>query len=382
MHSLSKSRALLVLCGAAVAAMSAAPARAQQAWLVWTAGGKGVGSTQLVEIGASGPRVTASGAGLVVALPGRVWAVREAPVGVPVLNCACLTPSQLDQLDPDRPPPKCVSKTKYRALHLVDAHTGKSALVARAPRLLTAGEGAPGWSTELLGQVGPYLLAADYSWEMPCAAAHGGAAASFVAVDLVSGKPVELWAKGEQAQLAQVGSAKALTALTAAMRKDGLDGKVGADMANTLAVQAVSPAWDATGKLAPRFLYVLGWDYASGDGVWGSYSRSAWVQIPLTLQRFQGQPLLPAAVRQQFALQRQARRFGWSAVEPSQLDLVRRELTTPTAVVPSPPPPSAVPAAKSPAAAGSRPGSGRASSGARPAAGSRATPANTGRAPR
>lgn len=381
MQRIGRRQGILSLCVALAAGVHALPAQAQQAWLVWTAGGKGIGTTQLVEGGTSGPKVTASGAGLVVAVPGRVWAVREAQVAVPVLKCACLTPEQRERLDPDRPPAKCVTKAKYKTLHLVDAHTGKATLVARAPLLLTDGEGSPRWSTELLGQVGPYVLAADYSWEMPCAAAHGGGSASFVALDLVSGKSTELWAKGEQAQLARAGSAKALTALSAAMRKDGMDGKIEAEMANTLAVQALSPTWDAPGKLAPRYLYVLGWDFASGDGVWGSYSRSAWVQIPHTIKRFQDQPLLPLAVRQQFALLPQARRFGWSAVESSQLELVRRELTTPTPVAPAKVTPSPAGGAKPVAPKATRPG-GRAGTDARASPGGRAVPVNTGRAPR
>ncbi len=376
---------LIMAMGAVLAAVStaaAAPAVAQQAWLVWTAGGKGIGATRLVELSAAGPAVTASGEGLVVAVPGRVWAVREAAVAVPVLKCSCLSAQQRDSYDPDRPPAKCVSKANYKALHLIDAYTGKSTPVARPPSLLTADEGAPSWSTELLGQVGPYVLAADYSWEMPCMAAHGGGAASFVALDLIAGKPVELWGKAEQAQLARAGRDKALAALAAAMRKDGLDGKVEAAMADTLAVQALSPTWDGAGKLAPRFLFVLGWDYASGDSVWGSYSRAAWVQVPFAIKRFQGQPLLPLAVRQQFALQPEARRFGWSAVEPAQLALVRKELTTPTAVAPAKPSPAAAPAASPAAPKTDRPGGSRPATQARPASGSRTAPVNTGRAPR
>lgn len=365
-----------------VTALPPVPAFAQQAWLVWTAGGKGLGQTQLVELSASGPKVTASGIGLVVAVPGRVWAVREAPVAVPLLNCACLTPAQRESYDPGRPPAQCVSKVQYKALHLVDVHTGRGTLLARPPTLLTHDQGAVGWSAELLGQVGPYVMTADYSWEMPCLAAHGGSSASFVTTDLVAGKPLDIWTKSDQLQLIRAGGAKALAALSAAMRKAGLDGKIEPEMAKTLAVQALSPTWDTAGKLAPRYLFVLGWDYASSDNVWGSYSRAAWVQIPYTIERLQGQPLLPLAVRHQFAQQAQARRFGWSAVEPAQLDLVRRELAKPTPVTPAKPSPAAAPSPKLAAPQAARPSAGRPGAAAHPGGGARVTPIPTGRAPR
>lgn len=358
--------------GAALASVVAVPSvQAQQSYLVWTAGGKGLGQTQLVELGAAGPKVTASGAGLVVAMPGRVWAVREAMMAVPLLRCACLTAAQRDRYDPDRPPAHCVSQVKRKALHLVDAQTGTSRVLVRPPNLLTQDEGTAGWSAEMLGQVGPYLLAASYSWESPCQAAHGGSSASFVALDLVSGQPVDIWAKGEQAELVRVGGAKAMAALSAAMRKQGLDGKVEATMANTLAVQALFPAWDAAGQLSPRYLFVLGWDYASGDNLWGSYSRSVWVQVPYAISRLQGQPLLPQAVRHQLALQTQARRFGWSAVQPAQLGLVRRELVTPTPVSTAKP---ATAGPSVPKPTGGQP--------ARPTNGARAQPSHSLRAPR
>lgn len=377
-----RRRAVALLSFVAVWLQGAAlpEALAQEAWLVWTAPGKGLGSTQLVDMTAQGPQVVASAAGWVAALPGRVWSLRQTNVAVPVVQCACLSEAERDAYNPEKPPARCVRKKSFAALQLVDARTGKARLVAEPPALLSAEEGEASWRTELLGQVGPYLLAAHYTWDSPCMAAHGGAAATFVAVDLRTAKPVALWSEAEAAALLRGGRGKALAAMEAALKKQGDGGGLVADMADTLTVQAVSPLWDGAGRLQPRWLFVLGWDFASSDGVWGSYSRSAWVQIPQGIKAFENQPLLPLAVRSQFAAAAKgptpARRFGWSAVQADQRQEVLAALAGKGAaavVEPSAAPPKPIAAAK-PSAPG-QPGTR-----AKPQAKAAALP-NSGRAP-
>ena len=363
----------------------ATPALAQESWLVWTAPGKGLGQTQLLEMTAMGPQVAASGAGFVAAHGSRLWSVRAVTVQLAVVSCDCLTPAERDVYNPDKPPPRCVSKKPFQSLQLVDVQTGKAKLVAPAPAYLSVEEGEPSWRIELLGQVGQYMLAAEYTWESPCMAAHGGAAAAFVTLDLATGKAVELWGKAEHDQLVRAGRDKALSAFREALKKAGEDGRMVDEMADTLSVQAVSPVWDAAGRLQPRWLYVLGWDYASSDGVWGSYSRGVWVQIAQKLKRFANQPLLPLPVRLHLAAQAKAdpppRRFGWSTVQEAQIALAKAALA---GKGPEPELEKAAPKAKrkvqEPAGSGRAPGAGagQRAPGGRASGGTRAAPASSG----
>lgn len=380
------ARSVLAVCAAlALPLAPATPALAQESWLVWTAPGKGLGQTQLLEMTAMGPQIAASGAGFVAAHGSRVWSVRAVTVQLPVIACGCLTASERDSYNPDKPPPRCVSKKPFQSLQLVDALSGKARLLAPAPAYLSAEEGEPSWRVELLGQVGQYMLAAEYTWESPCMAAHGGAAAAFIALDLASGKAVELWGKAEHDQLVRAGRDKALAAIREALKKGGEDGRMVDEMADTLSVQAVSPAWDAAGRLQPRWLYVVGWDYASGDGVWGSYSRSAWVQIAEKLKRFANQPLLPLPVRLHLAAQAKAdpppRRFGWSAVQEAQIALAKAALA---GKGPEPELEKSAPKAKrkvqEPVGSGRAPGAatGQRAPGGRASGGARATPGSSG----
>lgn len=363
----------------------ATPALAQESWLVWTAPGKGLGQSQLLEMTAMGPQIAASGAGFVAAHGSKVWSVRAVTVQLPVVACGCLTAAEREAYNPDRPPPRCVSKKPFQSLQLVDALTGKARLLAAPPAFLSAEEGEPTWRVELLGQVGQYMLAAEYAWESPCMAAHGGAAAAFVALDLASGKPVELWAKAEHDQLVRAGRDKALAAIREGLKKGGGDGRMVDEMADTLSVQAVSPAWDAAGRLQPRWLYVLGWDYASGDGVWGSYSRGAWLQIAQKLKRFANQPLLPLPVRLHLAAQTKAdpppRRFGWSAVQEAQLALAKAALAGKGAQAElEKPAPKAKRKVQEPVGSGRAPGAaaGQRAPGGRASGGARVAPASSG----
>lgn len=383
-------RALGAVCAALTLPLAlATPALAQEAWLVWTAPGKGLGQSQLLEMTAMGPQIAASSAGFVAAHGSRVWSVRPVTVQLPVVACGCLTAAERDSYNPDKPPPRCVSKKPFQSLQLVDALTGKARLLAPPPPHLSAEEGEPTWRIELLGQVGQYVLAQEYTWESPCMAAHGGAAAAFIALDLASGKAVDLWAKAEHDQLLRAGRDKALTAIREALKKAGEDGRMVDEMADTLSIQAVSPAWDAAGRLQPRWLYVIGWDYASGDGVWGSYSRGAWVQISQKLKRFANQPLLPLPVRLHLAALAKAdpppRRFGWSAVQEAQIALAKAALAGkgPEAELEKAAP-SVKRKVQDPVGSGRAPGagSGQRAPGGRAGSGTRASPAPTGRAGR
>lgn len=352
---------------------------------MWTAPGKGLGQTQLLEMTAMGPQVAASGAGFVAAHAAKVWSVRAVTVQLPVVACGCLTAAERDNYNPDKPPPRCVSKKPFQSLQLIDALTGKARLLASPPRSLSAEEGEPSWRVELLGQVGQYMLAAEYTWESPCMAAHGGSAAAFIALDLASGKAVDLWGKGEHDQLVRAGRDKALAAFREALKKAGEDGRMVDEMADTLSVQAVSPLWDAAGRLQPRWLYVIGWDFASGDGLWGSYSRGVWVQVTQKLKRFSNQPLLPLPVRLHFAAQAKAnpppRRFGWSAVQEAQVALAKAALAGKGAeAVLEKTAPKAKPKVQEPAGSGRAPGAGtgQRAPGGRAGGGARAAPASSG----
>ena len=284
--------------------------------LSYTAGASGHGETELVELAADGPIVRGKLPGLVAAVRGQpVWLKPQA-VKVRTVDCECvMNLPDPDSYDESKPPAACTKPRSLQVLALHNATTGKVTAIGKAPDLLSDGEGEGSWSIEVLGQAGTVLLAVDKRYSSSCGGAHGSESSELLAIDLATGKAVEPWTKAERAAVLAAGRTKAIAALKAALAKDGGDEFEG-DTEQSLAVVALAPQWNQAGTMLARYLLQVDWHYAGGDGVWGSYSRSTWLQLPQVPAALKAGGTLPAGLRQHWAkVGKGKERFGWSYVD-------------------------------------------------------------------
>jgi hypothetical protein len=315
-ETLMNRRNLLTLCLILTAGLSAAPALAGELSLAWTGPETGPGETMLLESTPTGPEVRATMKGLVFAAMGQPWVVRDKVFPVSHVDCACAWKVAGDDYDPDNPPKKCLRTVKMKGVELFAPATGKVIPVGKPALLFGGEEGGGTWEVEVLGQAGSVVFFADRTWNHTCGAAHGNATAEFIAIDVAKGRAIRPWTDSEEIELLRLGHRAAFQTIADAVRRDDPERKMEADDASQLTLQAMTPRWNAEGLLVPQYLFQIEWDYASSDGTWGDYSRSAWVPletIPAALSTGTRQPPL---VRDWFAKHAyKAERRGASIVD-------------------------------------------------------------------
>ncbi len=308
------SSSLVRMLATVTVVVGATPAFAATMVLSYTAGASGHGETELLELGANGPVVRGKLPGLVAAVRGQpVW-IKPRPVKVRVVDCDCVAGREdADSYDESKPPAACTKTRTVQILALHNGTTGKVTPIGTAPKLLSDGEGDGSWSIEVLGQIGSMLLAVDKRWNFTCGGAHGSDSSDLLAIDLATGKAVEPWTKAERAAILAAGRAKAIAAIKAASADEEFEG----DTESSLAVVALTPRWNGAGTLLPHYLMQVDWNYAGGDGVWGSYSRSTWVQLAVVPAALKPGASLPGGLLAHWTRKGApaAERYGWSYVD-------------------------------------------------------------------
>ena len=282
--------------------------------LSYAAGASGLGQTELVELMPDGPVVRAKLPGLVAAVRGKpVW-IKPRTVKVRTVDCECVTGREdADSYDEAKPPAACTKVRNYNVLALHDGVTGKALPLGKTPKLLSDGEGEASWSIEVLGQIGTLLIAEEKRWNFSCGGAHGSHSSELLAIDLATGKPVSPWTPAERTAILEAGRTKAIAAIKAAAEGEEFE----SDTEQSLAVVALVPRWNGAGTLLPRYLMQVDWNYAGGDGVWGSYSRSAWLQLAVVPAALKAGATLPKGLLAHWTRKGApaAEFYGWSYVD-------------------------------------------------------------------
>jgi hypothetical protein len=238
--------------------------------------------------------------GLSLVGKGGLQELTSATVKVPSYDCECGRNVRED-MTPEEFPTKC---KKSVAVQIPAIRTrGKLVPLMKAPDHTSGEDGtADGPQAEVLGVVGPYVFVAVHHWTYYCGAAHGNAAAWFMVWDSDAGKTIALWDAAEEKGLARAMSIRALAYIQDEAGEDNQD-----EGEKTLKLSAIKAQW-LEGKLAPSWLGTVDWVYAGGDSMWGSYTRSKWLDnglVPKKLLPYKDLPeaLVPLATAVPTALQ-------------------------------------------------------------------------------
>lgn len=193
------------------------------------------------------------------------------PVKVKHVDCTCARGKGDDIPEESKIPAKC---KKSVAVQVPAIRMGKKLV----PLIKPAGSGKDeageheGPATDILGVVGPYLLLSVHDWSYACGAAHGSASAEFVVWDADKAAPTEWGEETERKVLAERLGVRA----AAYIRGEAGDDNTNDDENPEMRISALRVGWSST-SLSLQMLMTMGWHYAGGDSVWGSYSRSKWI---------------------------------------------------------------------------------------------------------
>ncbi|WP_437675919.1 hypothetical protein [Sorangium sp. So ce131] len=156
----------------------------------------------------------------------------------------------------------------------------------------------------LLGSVGPYLFVEERTYRDGCGA-HGSEGAAFVVWNAEVGAAVDL--------LAEVPGVPALQeAAEVVLDESEEDPGVAQQQEDTPDLVQIAPAYGSSGRLQLTAQLARFACYACGDGVWGSYSRSATVPLTERPARLSAWASPPPAVQTFLARTPGVALGGWS----------------------------------------------------------------------
>ena len=262
---------------------------------IWVRQAQGLPRAETWERGIRGDwsRTQVSGAPL-LQVGADVWRLELKPRRVPFFSCDCILAALA--AEPDLPISPCMRQAYHMVPSAVSARTGARVLIAPLPDAVSDEEQAGPLTFQVFGAIGPYVIAASHAEQDGCGAGHGGIDSAFQVTDLRTGRAVKAWTNSEEVRLTKGLAIRALLAVRALITDESqLDWPGNATFLTFL--RGVRPTW-RRGELALEMLISIGWDYADGDGVWGSYSRSAWVSGvgQGMLQRFANFQRLPKGI--------------------------------------------------------------------------------------
>ncbi|HEX8692222.1 MAG TPA: hypothetical protein VF746_07380 [Longimicrobium sp.] len=286
---------------------AAAASATGEAYLVWSADSAGAPATT-VWIDGEG-REVARRPGVLVAAGGGLWAWREEKERTKGIDCDCLRETEFTD-DEQASYRRCTREADVAVVDLVDLLGG------RRVRVLDTMSGAdtlgiepPEQSSAPLAGVGPFLFTESDSYTYSCGA-HGFHGVDAEVYDLLLGARVEMMDSVEaEAATAREGA----DAIRRMIEED-------ADLEDPRPVEVVDlteveARWTPAGKLEVAYQFTTGACYACGDGLAGSYTRSAVIPAKVLPKRLAEWTTAPEAVRRYWQSAPPGARSGWSRVD-------------------------------------------------------------------
>lgn len=220
-----------------------------------------------------------------------VWRLELKPQRIPFYSCDCVLAALA--AEPELPISPCLRQAYHMVPSAVSARTGERVLVAALPEAVSDEEQAGLLTFQVFGAIGPFVIVASHAVQDGCGAAHGRIDSALHVTDLRTGRAVAAWTNAEEVRITKGLASRALRAVRGQIAVESqLDWPGDATF-----LRGIRPTW-VRGELALEMLMSVGWDYADGDGIWGSGSRSAWVSGvgQRMLQRFANFRRLPEGV--------------------------------------------------------------------------------------
>lgn len=227
---------------------------------------------------------------------GELWQIVPNEFPMRWSDCGCLTEAW--DAGESEPTPatlkKCARGGKGLLPVAVKVGSARRVLLSPIPEDITGEEG-PGFPKfELLGIVGSQVIIGYHLPNDICGPPHGQAESTLTVTELSTGRATAPWNPSEAAQIA----AAARTAAERAIKSSGELSAEEVDELRTaeIAVRALRARWTGP-RFSPEWLLSASVAYTSSDGVWGAYTRSAWVKIDAPLPEAIGKSGdLPAAL--------------------------------------------------------------------------------------
>ena len=259
---------------------------------IWVRQAQGLPRAETWERGVRGDwsRAQASGAPL-LQVGADVWRLELKPRRVPFYSCDCILAALATE--PELPMSPCMRQAYHMVPSAVSARTGARVLIAPLPDAVSDEEQAGTLTFQVFGAIGPYVIAASHAEQDGCGAGHGRIDSALQVTDLRTGRAVKAWTNSEEVRLTKGLAIRAFLAVRALITDESVLDWPG----DATFLRGIRPTW-SRGELTLEMLVSIGWNYADGDGIWGSYSRSAWVSGvgQGMLQRFANFRRLPKGI--------------------------------------------------------------------------------------